>query len=457
MEKNVLNELFIKNYASYIGISNLKWYEDIINDDNLEQLLRNYIERTIVYKTDYMDNMKELEIAFENIILNSNNYTNNLIGDLSSVIEKYTNDYIKLLNDHPLTKIFIESVNKLNSTNFNIKDVTEDIKKIREINIAVRHKDKKLELIRVNRSNDDVYPSIYINNIDTFEKQLNALINSIKVSDSFYNIFNRDAFNALTDDDKIKMIFDGILLNLTNIDSLNAEQFIKNYIDYINDNTFDNIKRPIYITNIFDDELYIMSKKSELWYETPFYISLMLRNKMIELPNVRLGISNNGDKKVANILATQSSQNINDFELYSELQEYIKKNLPNDSYFRFINPTHLVSLVITFGILKGLGIEDIIVKDYMPYRYKKVINDKQYNEEEGYDYQTRLTTKNLATYMRIISNMKGINLENYPDFGSELKLKIEDNVEGKNEFINNLYQIGYNFGKELTIKNRLIQ
>lgn len=450
MVKNVLNELFIKNYISHNVLLNIKLYEDIINDDNLEQALRNYIERTIVYKTNYMDNLKEIEIAFENIILNSKKYTNNLIGNLPMVIEKYTNDYISLLDNHPLTKIFIESINKLNSSNFDIKDATEDIKKIREINIAVRHRDKSFELIKVNRPNEDIYPSIFINNIDSFESQLNRLIESIKTSDSFYNIFNRDMFNTLSDEEKIKMIFDGILLNLTNMDSLNVEQFIKNYIDYLNDNTFDNIRKPTYITNIFDDELYIMSKKSELWYETPFYISLMLRNKMIELPNVRLGISNNNGKKVANILATQSSQHINNFDIYNELQNYIKESIPSDSYYRFINPTHLISLVIIFGFLKGLGIEDIIVKDYMPYRYKKVINDKQFSEDEGYNYQTRLTTKNLTTYMRIVSNLEGINIEAYPEHGIELKLKITDNVVGKNDFINSLYYTGYNFAKSIT-------
>ena len=120
--------------------------------------------------------------------------------------------------------------------------------------------------------------------------------------------------------------------------------------------------------------------------------------------------------------------------------------IPKDSHFRFYNPTHFISLIIALGILKGLGINEVQVKDYLPFRYKKIINDKQLNEEEANKYQTRLTTKNIATYMNIIFNMEGIDLKSYPDTDSELCLTISDNVKGKTEFLTYLYNLGYQLG-----------
>ena len=452
MIKNVFTELFIKNYA-YLKGDNSKNYDYLLNDNELEDILRNYIETTMVYKTNYMENLKEVDIALQNIILNSDKYTNDLLGDLKDVIKKYSKDYIDILDSKPLTKLFIESINKLNSSDFNIKDIEED--KSREINTAIRHKGKSLELIKISRINEDLFPTIYINDIDKFENTLLELINTIKYSESFYNIFNREGFSEMPESNKLKMIFEGILLNLTNSDALNADQFINNYINYINNPTFDNIKKPTYISTLFDDELYVMSKKSELWYETPYYLSFMLRNKMIELPNVRIGITENNNKLVANILATQTSQRISNMEEYELLQEHIKKSIPTDSYFRFINPTHLISLIITFGLLKGLGIEDVIVKDYMPYRYKKVVNDKQYNDDEANNYQTRLTTKNITTYMRIVSIFDGIDIVSYPENSMELSIRINDNVIGNNEFVNSLFYMGYSFGKKLSEENKI--
>ena len=441
MLKNVLNELFLTKYTNIYG-SNPKLYNDLINDDELENILKSFIERTIVYKNDYMDNLREIGISFENIILN--NKKDNLIFELKSIIENYTKEYLDLMEKHPLTRIFIDAVNEMNSDNYDIKDA-ERFRK-REINIGVRHKDKVLVLIKVVRQNEDAYPTININNIDRFESILNNSINTIKTSDSDYNIFYNS--NYYNEEDIIKQIFKYLLLNLTNSDALDIEIFMNNYTEYLKDNTFRNINKPTKMTSIFGDDMYVMQKKSDLAYETPYYLAFMLANKRIELPNVRLGITNNNGIKVANIVATQSSQKTMSQEAqkeYNEIQKYIKENLPSDSYFRFINPTHLVSLVITFGILSGVGINEVVVKDYMPYRYKRIINEKQYSEEEAEKYQTRLTTKNLATYMRIVSNMEGIEILNYPEDGSELKLRISDTVKGKNDFINELFYIGYNF------------
>ena len=253
------------------------------------------------------------------------------------------------------------------------------------------------------------------------------------------------------EDENIKMILEAALVNATNIDARDIEVFFKNYTSYVLNEDLGSLRNLQKVGRLFDDDLYIMLKRSELWYETPFYISLMLCNKHIELPNVRLGID--FEKKCANIIAVQSSQVQNETQEFIELKETIKRVLPKDSYYRFINPSHVISLVITMGYLKAIGINEVLLKDYMPFRYKKVVYDKHLDEDEAEKLQTRLTTKNIATFLRISSNIDGINVMSYPGNSSELKLSIADEIHGKNQFIEDLFKLGYDLGQKNKCEN----
>ena len=225
------------------------------------------------------------------------------------------------------------------------------------------------------------------------------------------------------------------MLNATNADLNCIENFFRKYNDFINNKNFENIRQPIYMANLFDDELYVMLKRSELEYETPYYLSFMLKNKKVELPNVRMGIEEKSNKLIAHIIATQSAQKIMEKENLDKIQLEIKQNLPNDPYFRFYNPTHLISLLMTFGILNGMEIKYVEVKDFLPFRYNKTILDKQMSQEEADNYQTRLTNKNLITYMRLIELVDGINIVSYPEMDMGLNLHLADQIKCKNEFL----------------------
>lgn len=439
----VLSNLFFRIYSD-LTEKDFKELETNIDYNELEDVLRNYLISTMTYKNSFMENMKEVEIAFENIITNANKYK----MDLISLIKNYGSDYVKLLDSHPYTCYFIESINSLCSEKFDVKRVEDDPTNIEGINVAIKHNDKRFEIIRIMRQDEEQLPSMKIENIDDFENILSNYIESIKSGNTFYNIFAREGFYEKTEKEKIKMIMEGAILNVTNQDSQNLEMFFKRYTDFVNNKTFSEITHPVYTGELFKDSLFTMAKRSELWYETPYYLAFMLANSRVELPNVRLGVSEEDGKKVAHIIATQTAQTQNNMERLAEINKEIKESMPSESYFRFYNPSHLVSLVITFGLLKGMGINEVIIKDYMPFRYKKVIMDKQLNEEEAENYQTRLTTKNLATYMRIVSNIEGIDILSYPDVDSELKLIIKDDVKGKNDFLTNLYNIGLNLGEQ---------
>ena len=439
----VLSELFFRVFASIHGEEKQKSLLKCTNINKLESTLNNYLIKTMAYKNSYINNMKEVELSFENIINNSFRYNT----DVCSTIEAYGDDYIALLDKNHYTKLFFIACNEVYSENFDIKRDTMERHAL-EVNAAIKNIKKHFEIVRVTRLDEESFPSLVINNIETFEEILKNYVEAIKESDSFYNIFDREGFSERSNEENIKMIFEGALLNVTNIDASNMEQFFRNYTSYIKDDTFQSIRYPSKVGELFNDELYIMAKRSELWYETPYYLSFMLKNKRIELPNIRMGISISDNKRKANIIATQTSQMMKDNLNFLELQEEIKRLLPRDSYYRFINPTHLVSLVLTLGYLKGMGIDEVVVKDYMPFRYKKVILDKHFDEEEAYQYQTRLTTKNLATYFRIVSNIKGIEIKDYPDVGNELVLKITDEIEPKNKFLEDLFDLGISIGNK---------
>lgn len=439
---SILAKSFINIYRNLKGISLVNF-----NIQDLEEALLHFLRTTVGYKHSYLDNMKEVEIYFENIVNNIDKYH----MTIPDAINQYTEEYLKLLETHPLTHEFINSINYLSSSSFNIKNLDSRLNP--EINIAIRHKNKSLEIIRKARQNEDDIPIMCIDDIDDFEQILINYLITIKNSNTYYNIFNRESFKELEYKEKIKMILEGTSLNLSEYQSENLEKFFEMYTNFIKDNILTQFNHPIFINIFFDDELYVMTKRSELWYETPYYLSFMLKNKRIELPNVRIGINNENNKPVAHIIATQTSQMMNNETSYKELQEQLKTLIPKDKYFRYYNPSHLISLIITFGLLKGLGIDDVLITDYMPFRYKKIQIDKQLSEEEANKYQTRLTTKNIITYMNLINDLKGIEVINYPGNESDFRIRIGDNIEGKNEFLSNLYNISYQFGKQYKIAN----
>jgi len=313
--------------------------------------------------------------------------------------------------------------------------------------MAIVNRGNSLVLGRIPRKDEVDLPAIHINDIDEFERILNQYIASIKESDSYYNLFDNQNYDSFSFEDKIQIIFECTILNATANDLNCAENYFRRYNSFISNKVLENMRNLEKIGELFGDQIYMKLKKAEISYETPYYFAFFLRNNMVELPNIRLGIEEYNNKKVAHVIATQSSQVIINQENLSKIQSEIKKNLPKDSYFRNYNPTHLVSILMSFGILNGMGIKDIQVKDYLPFRYNKTILDKQMNKEEADDYQTRLTNKNIMTYMRLIEMVNGVNIISYPEMDTGLILRLDDDIKCKNQFLQEIYDIGYMFGE----------
>ena len=454
MQNKILSRIFLDVYQNLPMFYSNKPKINIEDYDLLEATLENYLVEILGYKIkyNYEDNYREIIKLFENVFYNSRykNY-NNIIESINT----YKEELKDKLENHKYTSLFIDTLRKMYSKSYDGRILTNTEKDLSFSTIAISNKGNSFMIGRIPRKEEQNLPSIQINDIQEFESILKKYIESVVLSDSFYNIFNNMYFTNISFEDKVKTLIECTLFNATGTDLSNIENFFRKYTDFINDKTFDFIRRPKHMGNLFNDDLYVMCKRSELEYETPYYLAFMLNNKRVELPNIRMGIENKEEKKVAHIIATQSAQTVLNQETFQEIQKEIKNNLPTDAYFRFYNPSHFVSILMTFGLLKGIGIEEVEVKDFLPFRYNKTVLDRQMDTEEADNFQTRLTNKNLITYMRLISVVDGIDIITYPEMDMSLKLKIEDNVVCKNEFLQKIYDMGYKLGIEN--KNNLEQ
>lgn len=447
MIRGILSTIFLDVYNNMKIFSSKKSELHIYDYDALEHSLEDYLISVIGYKikNNYEDNFREIRKYFENIIYS---YMNNGHRNIVECIDTYKQEFIEKLESHKYTNLFIDSMKKLYSKSYDGKIFSKNDNTSLCSTIAINNRNNSFIIERMVRKDENFLPAIYINDIDEFERILKKYIESVVLSDSFYNLFDNEYLNNIPYEDKVKIIFECTIFNATNSDLNHIENFFRRYTDFINDETFKELRSLKYVGEIFDDQLFVMLKRSELEYETPYYLAFMLKNKMVELPNVRLGIETKDNIKIAHIVATQSAQTVLNKNNLNIIQTEIKKNLPKDPYFRFYNPTHLISLLMTFGLLNGMGIKEIQVKDFMPFRYNKTVIDKQMNVEEADKYQTRLTNKNLITYMRLVELVDGVNIISYPEMDMGLNLRLDDEVKCANEFLQNIYDMSYNVGKE---------
>jgi hypothetical protein len=308
---------------------------------------------------------------------------------------------------------------------------------------------KSYTIGREPRKEEEEMPAIIIKDIDNLENTLSLFLKKLEASDSFFKSF----FDYMDYNDAISYLFEWVIKNASTNDMTDIEKYFKKYADFLSDNTFDALKHPINIGNFLGDELYVMRKKANVNYETPYYLSFMMKNEKncVELPTVRIGIENEGARKAAHILATQTSQINTNFERYDEITACFKKMLSKSKNFREFNPSHIVSIILSFGLLKGMGIDKVVVEDYFPLRLQRLILENQKNDDELYDLQHRLTDKNIYNYFRLMEFFDGVKIAEYPDNGNGLILFLSDNIKSENAFLQNLYNIGYRAG----IKNKI--
>lgn len=418
----------------------------------LEQTLEDYLTNILGYKSkfDYSQYYPEIRKYFENILNNGFSFNKDVVEN----IKEYEKKFIDIFNSHYYLTIFTVVMRRIYSPSYSGRIDYGNTEAVNNYDIFISHLNNSLIFGHIARKNEDSLPPIYVSNIDEFDDVLKNYIDTIRTSSSYYNILARNEIYA-SEEDKIKALIESTIFNVTNADAAHIIKFFRKYTLFLKEHTFCPLSSPQKIGFAFNDDLYVMYRKSEPEYETPYYFSFMLPNRRIELPVVRIGIKNEDGFKTAHILATQSSQRMLNFAELNKVNTEIKSIIPRDKYFRFFNPSHYISILITFGILNGAGIKNIEIVEMLPLRYHKTIIDRCMSDDEAERYQTRLTNKNIITYMRLFDQIKGIKILDYPDGYSPLTLILEDNIECPNDELQKLYNYGYELGstlKEKTLK-----
>lgn len=431
---DILVRIFCDVYTYYYG-NNREGLKRIHDTKNLEESLKEYLKEVYFYYDceDYKEYYKQIRKYFENLV---ENFDLNKTRDLNTFIKEYTENFYKEIDKRELSsKLFVA-----------IKNVLSNNPK----KVIIRNKGKSYFIEKIRQSEEDPMPVIGIRDIDSLEQILNNFLDTVLNSDTYFNSF----FGGMERDEAISYLFEWVIRNATSQDLSELEKYFQKYTGFISDKTLEKFKKPILADRDFlGQKLGIMLKKSNVNYETPYYLSFVMfdgKNRM-ELPNIRFGVENNRTEKIVHILATQTSQDNNTNDNI-ELIKTFKTLLGRTKYFREYNPTHLISIALSFGIFKGLGINKVNVVDYMPLRFQRLALEGNKNEEELYNLQYRLTNKNLYNYLRLCEFCDGIEIISYLENG-ELSFNLTDHFSGKVEILEILYSIGYNIG--ISNKNEL--
>ena len=434
METSIVNG-FLKIYSDIKG--NIELSDKEI--DYLNELLTGFIYKNVGYRFNSNYDPHLLAHYYFNIYRNIKSH-DSLLFD----VEDYINRFYEMCNNHPLVMNLITTIKWIYSADYDGKLSSAISNKLTSIVVdSIGNK-----IILRNVSNNNALPEIRINDVDSLEETLENYLNAVSSTDTLYNIFNRPDFEMYTNEEKIKMIFEGTILNATQYELLNLNMLFKKYTSFVTDPVLENKLELKKVGNVFEDELYFKVKKSDFEFETPYCISFMLKDHYYEFPLIRLGVSKKDNYK-ATIYATQTSHLTPDNK---ELSKDIKKSVPKTSSFRYYKPNHLISLIMGLGYLHGLGIEEVEVQMIMPLRYYKTIKDKNMSNEEQQDYLQRMINKNINTYYKLISLATGLSAE---EQHAILKIIKNEEVNFNNDYLNNLYNLAYDFGQSERIDDML--
>lgn len=427
MEEYQLCKIFLDVYSSISKFNSKKSVKIYIEDfDKLENVLTNYIVSImgISVANNYEEHYREIRKYFENAVLN---YQRAEETSLIDFVLTYGENFYRNIDKHEYSSLFFSAIQNIISRDPN--------------GMVISNLGKSYILERLPRKDEDAIPSIYIEDIERFERVLEEFVLATRMSDTFFNSF----FEDMEEREAIRYLLEWVIKNATIADLRDVTLYFQKYKCFITDKTLNFIKKPLKVGKLFGDDLYFMRKRANVNYETPFYLAFMLNGEIdkIELPNVRLGIEDIGGEKVAHIIATQTTQSPIDINRDRAINDLIKKLLPKSKNFREFNPSHLVSLVLTFGLLNGLGIKRIVIADYLPLRYQRLVLEERKSDEELYDYQYRLTNKFINNYFRLLEYADGITINDYPNVGSDFMITLEDEITFENEFLNRLYLTAY--------------
>lgn len=342
--------------------------------------------------------------------------------------------------------------------------------------------------IPVGEINPDI-PTLNIKNAEEFNKYL---IEYIKNETEFLqeNIFIGDNYLSKDLDEQIRYSLMNLFIDATSNDLNNPVEYLKLRISFLENDTLNKEYKDwqtIYNLDDIDCHVEISVLPQHPSYETPYaFCSKIIsndENDKFDLPKIRYGIKDDGEKQEVYIYAIQGEKKkkvLNRFE--KKINRYLfkinKGVVKDDEYLKYekyselgiddvypenivdVTPKAVLSLTIFLKVIKDMGINKVSVIDYLPLRYDSKLKgkkayldlfkgiyfknemDKKYNKvnQEMEDNQFNITNKFIRTFNRVNYHLNNMSNITYPfEVDDKMHFIINDEMIDNDHLINNVY------------------
>lgn len=238
-------------------------------------------------------------------------------------------------------------------------------------------------------------------------------------------------YNIPISDNEIKKILTLLWSNITEEEMLNIENYVKKYINFLNDDKLININNSKDITDLGLIKYEVV--KQSIKQETPYCFNSYFEknNQKYYLPRISFGISNNK----CYIYAIQN-KNKNIENSYSDLVQK-KLNTLNSGVkkYRNVSPSAIASLSLFLSVLKEHNINEFEVVSNL---HLRILNHELV---DNYKLQIEKKTKTI------------IEVEKLKKIMEDKRIKIYDNTTEK--FKNNFRRLSNHFKIIINRKNEI--
>lgn len=288
-------------------------------------------------------------------------------------------------------------------------------------------------------------PNTVIKDIEQLERKLEQYIEALpKSGKNFYKI---------DEGHTVATYFYYLVKTLTNSDSHDLLKYIDVFMDFLKDTQFSSLSQESKIGRIElgeeETQKYdVLAKRAEEYYgsETPYTMRYALDRKGFRytMPFVRYGIA----EDQAYIYSIQRKGKIKfRYPRIKEINGRFNRVNSGVKTERDITPSMLISATMFMGMLKGVGIKEVKIADFLTRRFGHY-NGINGNVEEASKIQDNITNKFLRTYTRLVAQFHGIEIYSYPnDIDSYLSLRLGEEISSDNPLLNQFFALGLQYGK----------
>lgn len=288
------------------------------------------------------------------------------------------------------------------------------------------------------------------------------MVKYVTLANEFYKFTYFDSsvmrdMTLITDETicKQKLILATLWMNATYDDFKKTVQFLEKRIGFLEQGLDFEIKEMGY-SSIFRSSLCLQKKKSDINYETPYHLSIYLRdeeNNTYYLPNIRYGIYNDE----VYIFALQSvEQEKNDYSkkinrlLYKTGEGFDSLKDNSEIYdignLKDVTASFLVAANIAVSYFHSLGYRKIIIPSFLVSRWNSFAyavhsvsilgfkKGKYFKEKE--QIQKNITDKFIRTFLRLAYHNSGIRIDSYPmDNDDCLHVRLGEELNANNRLL----------------------